>query len=148
MAFQTREGQLKLITYVGIRRGGRLLVVDYETPPNPDKPGWWIPAPEVAWGEDPMERAARVAAGLGYPDAAGLRLMDVESFTMGEGNWHVIVHFVLDVAHDPTPGPDVRRWQWLAPDASPGPEGFAHKGWEERLARRMLAFAPEHDAAM
>ena len=140
MAFQTSEGLLKLIVYVGLRRDGKLLVVDYETPPNPDKQGWWIPAPELAYGEDPMERAEKVAAEFGYPDAAGLRLMDVESFTMGEGNWHVIVHYVLDVAADPTPGANVRRWQWLPAGGSPGPEGFAHRRWEEGLAQRMLAF--------
>jgi len=140
MALETKEGLLKLIVYVGLRRDGRLLVVDYETPPNPDKPGWWIPAPELAYGEDPMERAEKVAAQFGYVDAAGLRLMDVESFTMGEGNWHFIVHYVLDVSSDPSPGPEVRRWQWLAAGASPGPEGFAHRRWEEGLARRMLEF--------
>ena len=140
MALETKEGLLKLIAYVGLRRGGRLLVVDYESPPNPDKTGWWIPAPELAYGEDPLERAEKVAAEFGYADASALRLMDVESFTMGEGNWHVIVHYVLDVAADPSPGPNVRRWQWLAVADSPGPEGFAHKRWEEGLASRMLAF--------
>ena len=140
MAFETRDGLLKLIVYVGLRRDGRLLVVDYEVPPNPEKKGWWIPAPEVAYGEDPLERAGKVAREFGYEDASGLRLMEVESFTMGEGNWHVIVHYVIDVDRDPSPGPDIRRWQWLAPGASPGPEGFAHRRWEEGLAGRMLAF--------
>lgn len=138
MALQTPQGELKLIVYLGVRREGRLLLLDYELPPNPDKPGWWIPAPEVGYGGDPLERVTEAAAALGFAQARP-RLFDVESFTMGGGNWHVLVHYLLDVQADASPGPDVRRWMWATADELPEAADFAHKRWELELARRLLA---------
>lgn len=141
MSLATDEGTLKLIVYLGVRRRSRLLIVRYEVPPNPDKPGWWIPAPELAFGGDPGGLAAAEAARLGFANAAP-RLMEVESFTIGEGNWHVLIQFVLDVDHDPVPGPNVREWRWCGAGELPADETFAHRRWEAELARRMLDFAP------
>jgi len=43
--FETKEGVIKPIVYVGIVQDGRLLLVDYKEAPNPEKKGWWIPRP-------------------------------------------------------------------------------------------------------
>jgi ADP-ribose pyrophosphatase YjhB (NUDIX family) len=139
MSLSTPQGVLKLITYVGIRWGGRLLLVDYASAPNPDKKGWWIPAPEVEYGGDPLERAAEELAILGYLDVEP-RLMDVESFTMGDGNWHVIIHYVADVNSDPDPGADIQKWKWVDQASLPEPSQVAHGKWEVKLASRMLEF--------
>lgn len=139
MSLETDEGTLKLIVYLGVRKRHRLLVVQYEVPPHPDKPGWWIPAPELAWGGDPYYLAIAEAARLGYAHAAP-RLMDVESFTVDESGWHVIVHYVLDVDADPVPGPNVREWRWCSAQELPDAASFAHRRWEAELARRMLGF--------
>lgn len=140
MPLVTQDGVLKLIVYVGIRRNGRLLLVQYQQAPNPDKQGWWIPAPEVPYGEDPEEQAARAAAEFGF-EGAKPRLMNVESFTMGGGNWHVMVHYVVDVDSDPKNTGMLREWAWFAADALPAPAAFAHGRWEVGLATDMLAFA-------
>lgn len=139
MPLKTPEGILKLIVYVGIRREGRLLLVEYASAPNPDKSGWWIPAPEVEYGGDPLECATDELVALGFPDVEPC-LMDVESFTMGGGNWHVIVHYVADVDADPAPGPNIRQWAWIDPGTMPEPEKFAHGKWEAALATTMLEF--------
>lgn len=139
MSLATDEGTLKLIVYLGVRREGRLLLVEYEVPPNPDKPGWWIPAPELAFGGDPSELAAAEAARLGFAGATP-RLIDVESFTLGEGHWHVLLHYLLDVATNPAPGPYIRRWQWCGSAELPDAASFAHRRWEAELAQRLIAF--------
>jgi hypothetical protein len=139
MPLTTANGALKLITYLGIRNRGQLLLIDYVVPPNPDKAGWWIPAPELGYGDDPYELAQAEAGRLGFSDV-NPHLMDVESFTMGEGNWHFIVHFVLDVSGDPVPSDNIRRWKWAAPSDLPDASSFAHKRWESELAKRMLGF--------
>ena len=48
-----------------------------------------------------------------------------DHFTMGGGNWHVIVHYVLDVDADPAPGPQIRRWQWFDEGSLPEAASFA-----------------------
>ncbi|WP_284614607.1 NUDIX domain-containing protein [Aquabacterium humicola] len=140
MAIETSQGLLKLISYVGVRNAGRLLIVRYETPPNPDKPGWWIPAPEAGYGDEPFEVAQQALARLGFDDVT-LRVMDVESFSVGERNWHVCVHYVGDVAHDPRPREGIAEWRWCAEHELPDAAEFAHRRWEHSLARRMAAFA-------
>ena len=147
MSLETDQGTLKLIVVLGVRRQRRLLVVQYEVPPNPDKPGWWLPGPELAWGGDPYSQAIAEAARLGFAHAAP-RLMDVESFTLDETRWHVFVHYLLDVDSDPVPGPNVREWRWCAAHELPDAASFAHRRWEAALARRMLAFESMRSAAV
>jgi len=139
MSLETDEGTLKLFVTLGARRHRRLLLVQYEVPPSADKPGWWIPAPELAWGRDPYEQALAEAVRLGFAGDTP-RLMDVESFMLGDGLWQVIVHYVMDVESDPVPGPNVREWRWFAAHELPEAASFAHRRWDAELARRMLAF--------
>lgn len=139
MSLETDEGTLKLFVTLGLRRERRLLLVQYEVPPSADKPGWWIPAPELAWGRDPYEQALAESVRLGYAGDTP-RLMDVESFMLGDGLWQVIVHYVMDVESDPAPGPNVREWRWFAAPELPEAASFAHRRWDAELARRMLAF--------
>ena len=54
--FETKEGVIKPIVYVGIIKDDKLLLVNYKKAPNPAKEGWWIPAPGLAFGEDPTEK--------------------------------------------------------------------------------------------
>jgi len=138
MAFETPSGTIKLIMYVSIVCGQRILLVEYVTPPNPDKKGWWIPAPEISFGEDPAARAATVLADLGFADALA-ELCDIESFTVG-GAWHVIFHYRAEVASDakPVPGAGIRRWQWVSAEDMPDAPAFAHGKWERSLALRRI----------
>lgn len=139
MSLETDAGTLKLFITLGVRHARRLLLVQYEVPPSADRPGWWIPAPELAWGRDPYEQALTEAGRLGYAEAVP-RLMDVESFMLGDGLWQVIVHYVMDVEADPRPGPHVREWHWFGAAELPAAASFAHRRWDAELARRMLGF--------
>ena len=78
MAFETNEGVLKLIVYVAVVSEGKILLVQYDDAPNPDRGGWWVPAPEMTYGQGPHELAKEV---LG------------ESFT-SPGGWHCMFHYL------------------------------------------------------
>ena len=66
--------------------------------------------------------------------------MDVESFSIGPRNWHVIVHYVVDVDSDPVPDANIAKWSWCSAEQLPAASEFAHGNWEAGLARRMIGF--------
>ena len=84
MAFETEEGILKLIVYVAVVSDGKILLVQYDAAPNPDRGGWWVPAPEMRYGQGPDELAKEVLAELGIGDCAA-ELVETESFTTPGG---------------------------------------------------------------
>src|SRR5437868_182491 len=98
MGFETKLGTIKIITYVSIIKNGKILLVDYDQAPNPAKMGWWIPAPEIQFGEHPEERVTQVLESLGLKDELA-KLEDIESFETGTG-WHLIFHYVVDTTKD------------------------------------------------
>jgi hypothetical protein len=136
MPLETTAGVIKLITYVAVVRDERILLVEYVTPPNPMSPGWWIPAPECEFGQDPADRAAMTLDELGFPGVEA-RLVEVESF-VSPGGWHVIFHYRAEVRTDAAPSEAIRRHAWFGGDDLPRPAEFAHGGWEVKLARRMI----------
>ena len=137
MPLTTDAGTLKIITYVAVVHDGRILLVEYVEPPNPEKPGWWIPAPEVDFGEHPAHRARSTLESLGL-DVRSLTLAGVESFTVG-GAWHLIVHYRADASSDARPTEAYRRHAWFGPDDLPPDGAFAHGEWERRVALERLA---------
>lgn len=136
MPLQTDQGVLKLISYVAIVRDDRILLTEYVTPPNPDKGGWWIPAPELEFGEDPLDIALGVLADLGA-HGASLSLLETESFQTPSA-WHCIFHYHAVTVDDVQPGDKFTRCEWFSAGALPAAEEFAHGGWERRLALRRL----------
>ncbi len=140
MPLRTDKGVLKLITYVAVVKEDRILLTEYVTPPNPDKPGWWIPAPELEFGEDPLDVARGVLTDLGAKDAS-LFLLETESFQTPTA-WHCMFHYRAVVADDVQPGDKFARCEWFSADTLPSADEFAHGGWERRLALRRLDANP------
>lgn len=135
--FETKEGVIKPIVYVGLVRGDELLLVDYVDSPNPSKTGWWIPAPGLAFGEDPLEKATAVAKELGFASVT-LKLKDVESF-VHPGGWHLIHHFVGEVSGEPKAGSSVRAFRWVTASELEEMRDLAHGKWEAAVGRSYLA---------
>ncbi len=109
--FNTKEGTIKPIVYVGILNEDKLLLVDYKNAPNPAKSGWWIPAPGLEFGADPLVTAAGVLTDLGFGRAAAPRLHSVESFVL-PGGWHLIYHYVCNVSTDAKPSENITKHKW------------------------------------
>ena len=65
----------------------------------------------------------------------------VESFPVGERNWHVVVHCVADVSADPRPAGGIAEWRWCDEASLPEPAAFAHRRWEHALALRLMRAA-------
>lgn len=126
--FETKEGTIKPIVYVGIVKEGKLLLVDYKTAPNPAKSGWWIPAPGLKFGEDPQECAEKVATELGI-QVKDLQFKGVESFVL-PGGWHFICHFVFQTDSEPTVGGNIKATRWVTPAELSEMKDIAHGKWE------------------
>lgn len=127
---------IKPIVYVGILKEGRLLLVDYKTAPNPSKKGWWIPAPELAYGEDPQEKAQSVIADFGFNQASP-QLHSVESFVL-PGGWHLIYHYICHVQSEPKHHENIGAYLWVSPDELASMTDIAHGKWEIAVGNSYL----------
>jgi hypothetical protein len=112
------------------------LLVDYKTPPNPAKSGWWIPAPGLEFGEDPTEKAAAVMTGLGF-SKENLKLQDIESFVL-PGGWHLIYHFVGHVAGEPKANENINAFKWVTAHELESMKDIAHGKWEIGVGKSYL----------
>lgn len=134
--FETAEGVIKPIVYVGILRNDKLLLVQYKTAPNPAKGGWWIPAPGLAFGEDPQEKAETVVADLGLP-ATHLKLHHVESFVL-PGGWHLIHHYICRVQGDVKATDNILAHKWVSLTELESMKDIAHGKWEVGVGKSYL----------
>lgn len=134
--FETKEGTLKPIVYVGIINEDRLLLVKYKNSPNPGKSGWWIPAPGLSYGEDPAEKAASVLSELGFSNAK-VQLQDVESFTL-PGGWHLIFHFTCNVTEDVKLNENISAHKWVTSQELEEMKDIAHGAWEIGVGKAYL----------
>jgi len=135
--FQTAEGVIKPIVYVGIIKDGKLLLVKYRTAPNPEKRGWWIPAPGLAFGEAPDARARQVVAELGLA-LESLELAEVESLNL-PGGWHLMTHYRARVSGEPAAHANVEETRWVDAAELAALPDVAHGRWEVQLGRKLLA---------
>lgn len=134
--FETKEGTIKPIVYVGIIKDSKLLLVDYKNAPNPAKSGWWIPAPGLEFGEDPAEKAKTVLKEMGYTNASP-QLHDVESFVL-PGGWHLIYHFVCKVSGEVEPNDTINSIKWVTAQELEGLKDMAHGKWEIDVGKSYL----------
>lgn len=134
--FETKEGVIKPIVYVGIVRDSKLLLVDYKNAPNPAKSGWWIPAPGLEFGGDPTKKAATVAAEFGFSDKK-LKLQNVESFLL-PGGWHLIYHFICPVESAPKEHENVNQYKWVSVQELEAMKDIAHGNWEIGVGKKYL----------
>jgi ADP-ribose pyrophosphatase YjhB (NUDIX family) len=134
--FETKEGTIKPIVYVGIVKGEKLLLVNYKEAPNPTKSGWWIPAPGLNFGEDPAETAKNVAEELGIPNAKPV-LFGVESFVL-PGGWHMIYHYLVKTELEPKAVGNIRQVKWVTASELAEMNDIAHGKWEISVGRSYL----------
>lgn len=134
--FKTEQGIIKPITYVGLIQEGKLLLVDYKESPNPSKSGWWIPAPGLAFGEDPFEKAANLVSEMGFENQS-LQLKSVESFVL-PGGWHLIYHFVCLVKGQPVATENIRAFKWVNSQELALMKDIAHGKWEIGVGQSYL----------
>lgn len=134
--FRTEQGVIKPITYIGIIKDNRLLIIDYKEAPNPIREGWWIPAPPLEYGQSPEDGALQVLKSLGIEDGRP-ELKDVESFVTSNG-WHLIFHYVAHITEEIKPNSNIKSYKWVSSNDLPEAQTFAHGQWERALARFFL----------
>lgn len=134
--FEAKEGTIKPIVYVGILNNNKLLLVDYKQAPNTTKTGWWIPAPGLEFGEDPAEKAAKVAEELGV-QVESLELKDVESFVL-PGGWHLIYHYVVKTQSETVEHANIKNFKWVNANELSEMKDIAHGKWEMGVGKSYL----------
>lgn len=135
--FETNAGVIKPIVYVGIRNDNRILIVLYKESPNPNKTGWWIPAPGLHFGDDPKEKAEKVCIDFGI-DIQDFKIFDVESFVI-LGGWHLITHIIVDTNSDPKPNSNIQEYKWVTSEQLSQMTDLAHGQWEIGVGKRYLS---------
>lgn len=126
--FESKEGIIKPIVYVGIINETKLLLVDYKLAPNPVKSGWWIPAPGLKFGADPKESALGIATELGIKTDS-IRLNGVESFVL-PGGWHLIYHYIIKTQTQSIQHQNINRSKWVTASELKELKDIAHGKWE------------------
>jgi len=133
----------KLIADVAVLAGDRVLLVKYRDVSEYDgQRGWFLPDDALVRPEHPDEGAARIVR-----DQLGLevrpRLDHIETF--GNGAWHLIFHFRvdLDAPVDMSPGANVLAAEWFPTSAMPADEQMAHDGWGKQVLETMLEARPD-----
>lgn len=136
--FETKEGIIKPIVYVGMVQDNKILLVDYVNSPNPSKSGWWIPAPGLEFGDDPTAKAKSVLIDFGFSDQH-LHLKGVESFVL-PGGWHLIYHFVCSVNKNFQSNQNIKNHKWVTAQELEDMKDLAHGKWEARVGKAMISF--------
>lgn len=135
MAIQTEKGILKPIIYLGAMGPQGLLIVKYKVPPNPNTLGWWLPAPEIEYGQDPADEMVALVKDLGL-ELRHMSLAGVDSF-IANGAWHLTFKYSVevtgDVRHD-----NIEEVRWVTAESLPPAAEFAHGNWEVELCRFFL----------
>ncbi|MCX6119118.1 MAG: NUDIX domain-containing protein [Proteobacteria bacterium] len=126
--------QAKLVTYLLLRKSNKVFLVQYKDSPNPNRKGWWVPAPELAYGEHPEDCAKRILKSVGISESK-LMLSGVDSFVTKD--WHVLFYYVADVTADPVLGAEYEKGEWFELDNLPEDSAYAHGKWEKDLVLRL-----------
>lgn len=134
--FETKEGVIKLIVYIGVINRGRLLILEYVNSPNPTKSGWWIPAPELKFGEDPEVIVQNTCRDLGL-DAASLILSSIESFVV-RGGWHFICHYTVKTNSELKLNSNIKNFKWVNIEELEQMKDMAHGKWEIEVGKKFL----------
>ncbi|HEY3249768.1 MAG TPA: NUDIX hydrolase, partial [Ignavibacteria bacterium] len=82
--------------------------------------------------DDAVVRIAKEQTGIDIKDT---RLDHIESFTGGDGSWHLIFHYACfpDKLPEINPSSDILTSSWFAVNALPSDEEIAHHGWAKYI---------------
>lgn len=129
----------KLIANVAILTPDRALLVKYAAGHDGDQ-GWMLADDLLAQGEHPDEAAARVLQ-QHLAITATPKLAFVDSFTGGDGTWHVVFNYSAEFTHAPPikPADDVAGTGWFMLANLPADDAMGHHGWARGVLDRIVA---------
>lgn len=125
----------KLITYLLPKQGSKVFLVQYKDSPNSKRSGWWIPSPELNYGEHPEDCAGRMISSLGIKDHV-LAFKGIDSFVTKD--WHILFMYVAETAEQPKLSQTYERGEWFDINDLPEAASFAHGNWERNLVQKLV----------
>jgi hypothetical protein len=83
-------------------------------------------------------RIVKDQLGLAIKDA---KLDHIESFTGGDGSWHLIFHYVKELNENPKiiPNVNISKLEWFPLGNLPSDEEIAHHGWAKHILGVILS---------
>lgn len=130
---------VKLIVTVSVVADDRVLMVEPAAEQDGET-GWFLPDDLINELEHPEHAAHRVLGdGLGLA-GVDVALSHMESFTGGDGAWHLAFHYVARFDDEPDLVLSKRfaTAEWFGGDALPTRDEVAHHGWALGVIRKVL----------
>ncbi|MFP6741684.1 MAG: NUDIX domain-containing protein [Alphaproteobacteria bacterium] len=130
---------VKLIVTVSVVADDRVLMVE-PVGGQDGESGWFLPNELMNELEHPEHAAHRVLDdGLGL-EGIDVALSHMESFTGGDGTWHLAFHYVarFDDEPDLTLSKRFATAEWFTADSLPARDEVAHGGWALGVIRKVL----------
>lgn len=128
------EKKPKLVSYLMLKNGSKVFLVQYRDSPNPNRKGWWIPAPELKYGQHPEDCAKEILASLGV-SGSELKFHEVDSFVTRD--WHVLFYYTAEISKEPVLGAEYEKGEWFDVEHLPEGKAFAHGNWERDLVVKL-----------
>ena len=130
---------VKLIVDVVVVAGGRVLMVE-PAGGQDGETGWLLPDDLMHELEHPDHAAHRILAdGLGL-DGVDVEMSHMESFSGGDGTWHLVFHYAarFDDEPDLVLSDRLSTAEWFAAESLPERDEVAHGGWPLGVIRKVL----------
>jgi ADP-ribose pyrophosphatase YjhB (NUDIX family) len=130
---------VKLIVTVVVIADDHVLMVE-PVDRQDGETGWFLPDDLMNEFEHPEHAAHRILGdGLGL-EAVDVELSHMESFTGGDGTWHLAFHYVarFDDEPDLVLAGRFATLEWFAAESLPPREEVAHEGWALGIIRKVL----------
>lgn len=124
---------VKLIVSALIGDGRRVLLVKYPHPPG-NKHGWWLPSPELGYGQHPDKACEKLMDSLGIPDGS-CSLVEIESYETNA--WHVFFHYRVRTSSEPKAAAEYHETRWFDLDDLPDVTQFALGSKTRSLIERL-----------
>jgi ADP-ribose pyrophosphatase YjhB (NUDIX family) len=133
---------IKLIADTAVIAEGKVLMLRYADPETHDnEAGWFLPDDLAQYLEHPEKAAARILAEQTGISGAKLELSHVESFSGGDGSWHLAFHYKAELPAVPviSSGDGIEEARWFSLDELPESGEVAHHGWALGTIRRIMS---------
>ena len=130
---------VKLIVDVVVVAADRVLMVE-PAGGQDGETGWFLPDDLMNELEHPEHAAHRILADDLGLEGVDVTLSHMESFTGGDGTWHLIFHYTAHFDDEPDLVLSERMptAEWFAAESLPGRDEVAHGGWPLGVIRKVL----------
>lgn len=132
----TKNESIKLVADAALLFESKVLLIQYtDTNKYDHQKGWFLPDDLINYNEHPDDAVVRIVKDqLGF-DLNNAKIDHVESFTGGDGSWHLVFHYVKELDGLPSivSNDNINKYEWFELDKLPSDDEIAHHGWAKYI---------------